>query len=387
MAIKITPEGNNFYTVRVWAKHKDALGKRKTKQKKHIRTVAAAKIVAAEFEEQLSNPYYTDLTFKEVHNLYMEAKKEKISPTSFYSIGLVGNAVNKKLGHIKARNLNTRIVQQFIDELGKKKNANNPAKTIKSTTQLKHVNHIKAVLNWAEAREYIDFNKVKKIELKASEEFEPTIVDAKQIASILDYLKQYYYNIYIPILLLISTGARRGEALALKWHNVDFKRSVVNFHENRTMVGGNIVEKSKMKTTSSKRTSAMSDFLANELKQHKELQQGKSDYVCADAFNGNLLTPISLTRAFSRTMQKQFNIKMRLHDLRHSFNQLAYETNIDLTTRSKLLGHSNTTTTNKVYTHKSIEQNKKAVNIINNAFVDNLKNVNESVNDYKNKKN
>lgn len=384
MATKITPEGNNFYSVRVWAKHKDALGKRKTKQKKHIRTIAAAKIIAAEFEEQLINPYYTDLTFKEVSDLYMQARADKMSPTSFYSIGLVAKVINEKLGHIKARNLNTRIVQQFIDELGKKKNANNPNKTIKATTQLKFVNHIKAVLNWAEAREYIDFNRVKKIELKQKEDFEPTIVDAKQIAAILDYLKQYYYNLYIPILLLISTGARRGEALALKWENVDFEQGTINFKENRTMVGGTIIEKTKMKTASSKRTSAMSEFLCGELTAHKNLQIVKSNYVCADAFSGNLIGPISLTRAFDRVMQKEFNIKMRLHDLRHSFNQLAYETNIDLTTRSKLLGHSNTTTTNKVYTHKSIEQNKKAVNIINQAFVDNLKSVNQGVNSLKN---
>ena len=67
-------------------------------------------------------------------------------------------------------------------------------------------------------------------------------------------------------------------------------------------------------------------------------------------------------------MKEVFNIDIRLHDLRHSFNQLAYENDIDLTTRSKMLGHASEEITNEIYSHFSATQSKKAVNIISNKI-------------------
>ena len=68
------------------------------------------------------------------------------------------------------------------------------------------------------------------------------------------------------------------------------------------------------------------------------------------------------------------NKHIRLHDLRHSFCQIGYDLDIDLSTRSKLLGHSNIKTTNNIYTDYSAKKTASAVEQINNEISKYIKN-------------
>lgn len=377
MAIKIDKAENGTYTARVWAKKLDAFGKRKTKYKSGIKTVTAAKHWATLAEAELTETvdYSHDMTFAELHALYMETRQNKMSPTTLQVMDYITPTVLKYFGKVKASNINTRMAQQFVNDLAKKENPHKPGQTIKKGTIIKYYRHLQAVLNWGVAQDYLEFNRVKRVEFPQDDEpFEPTILTATQIGQILAFLKTKCYNLYIPVLLSVTMSPRRGEFLGIKWDAVDFENNTIDIRLNRVMAGTKVVERAKMKTTKSKRLLSMSDFVKKELLEHKELCKGlDSPYVCANPFSGETSTnPSYVTKTFHKVMKEEFGIDMRIHDLRHCFNQMAYEDDIDETTRVKIMGHSKVETNRNIYTQQSLQRDREAMNIIatqiENAF-------------------
>lgn len=163
---------------------------------------------------------------------------------------------------------------------------------------------------------------------------------------------------------------RRGEFSGLKWENVDFENDLIYLANNRVMVNGKAMDKAKLKTKSSKRVLVMSDFVKNELLAHKAMNQYlDSPYVCATVFSDSSpINPDYITRVFPKITERVFGFHMRVHDLRHSFNQIAYEDDVDEATRSKIMGHSKVLMTRNTYTKSSLKRNKDAMNLISSEI-------------------
>ena len=372
MAIKIEKMPNGTYAVRVWAKFCDVFGKRRTKYKSNFKSVTSAKRWGEETEDLISEDGYdTKLNFKTLNDLYQEAKKNKISPTTIDKQQHLVKRCVEYLGPVSIKNINTRVVQQFIDYLSTLPNKFFPKQNLSKGTLQKYYKYIQSVLNWAVSQDYLEYNRVKKVEFpEDNSSFEPTILSAEKLGEILAFLKTHFYNIYIPVLLSCTTRARRGEFLGLKWDAIDFENSLILIKNNRIQTKEGIFDKNKLKTARSRRVLSMSDFLRRELLEHKELCQGlNSENVCANPFDGEVPTsPNYISRTFHNVILKQFGIKMRTHDLRHCFNQLAYEENVDETTRIKIMGHSNTKININTYTHPSLKKDREAMELISNEI-------------------
>lgn len=378
MAITINKSEDGTYNVRVWSRSVDIYGKRKTKYKSGIKTVTAAKKWAELTEDELTelaqlgeNKFENNLTFADLNSMYLKSRENKMSPTSYaYALSITPTLLSF-IGQVKIENINTRIVQDVVDKLSKMENKYKKGQRLKKGTIQRYVNHIKAVISWGVAQDYIEYNRIKKIEIpEDEEEFEPTTLSAEDVGKVLTWLKTNYYNLYIPVLLSVTMSPRRGEFLGLTWDKIDFENDTINFSNNRIMVGSKIVDKQKMKTRTSKRVLVMSDFVKKELLEHKKMcEHLDSPYVCANVFTGEQPTqPNYISRYFHRVMDKEFGVKMRVHDLRHSFNQIAYEDDVDEATRSKIMGHSKITMTRNTYTKSSLKKNKEAMNSVSSKI-------------------
>lgn len=361
MSIKIEKQENGLYYVRVWSRHKDIFGKRKTKSKSNISGIVTAKKIATMLENEISeDKFSSDMNFQTLLNLY-NSKNSDISPTTQYNNKFLATRALNFFGKIPIEKINTLLMQEYADKLTKE--------GLKKSTVKRNCGYVTAILNWAVAYDILEFNRIKRIKIKEDDTpFSPTLLNISQIGEVLKWLKSNYYNLYIPILLDVCLGTRRGESLGLKWENVDFDNNVIRIKNNIVQAGNSVIEKSKLKSSSSNRVLGMSHFLKKELQEHSKFSKCVSEYVCANVFTGDVQTPSNVSKKFHNIMLQHFNIDMRLHDLRHTFNQLAYESNIDLSTRSKLLGHSSEAITNNVYTHFSIEKSTDAMNIISNKI-------------------
>lgn len=375
MSIHITKNDKGLYNVRVFSTHKDEMGKRKTKYKSNVKTLNTAKLLAEEFQNDLDRGINGDINFKELNNLYLDTRRNKMSLTTLDRSKYMYEPLCEYFGKVKIENINNRLVQQYIDKRQSEINKNTGAR-IKKATVKREYSYLRAVLNWAVANDYLKSNRVVRVEFREDdEEFESTLLDANQIASVLASLKKNYYNLYVPVLLCSLLGLRRGEALGLKWENVDFDNQTIYVRDSLVQSQGKLFEQNGVKTNSSKRCLFMPGILREELLRHKEQNKNlNTDFVCATIFNGQPVKPDNLSHKFHLYMKKKFNIPIRLHDLRHSLNQLMYESGIDNTTRAKVLGHSNTKTTEMVYTHNSLNLIAEALNQVGDKIVNEIVN-------------
>lgn len=76
----------------------------------------------------------------------------------------------------------------------------------------------------------IPYNPCEGVVLPKLKRYRAKVYDIEMINHLLDISKDT--DMYIPILLGVSVGLRRGEMLALRWENVDFDAGVIKVRES-----------------------------------------------------------------------------------------------------------------------------------------------------------
>jgi integrase len=159
------------------------------------------------------------------------------------------------------------------------------------------------------------------------------------------------------ILLCLYTGLRIGELMALKWADIDFKKSILyvkrSCHDGRK--GGKYKKiEEPPKTENSKRAIPLPKTLLPQLREWK--RAAKSEYL-VEGEDG----PVSV-RSYQRTfalLLKSLQIPHRgFHSLRHTFATRALECGMDVKTLSELLGHKNPTVTLMRYAHSLLDHKR-----------------------------
>ena len=163
------------------------------------------------------------------------------------------------------------------------------------------------------------------------------------------------------LLFLLSTGARRGEALGLKWSDVDFDRS--RLHIRRAIVRG---EETTPKNGRG-RTVAMSPGLASTLldllgqRRAQALGRGWPEtpewVFCAET--GGPLDSNNFERSWlrlRRRAQKQGVRPLKLHCARHTWASMALASGKSVRWVADQLGHSSPMLTLKTYAHALPEE-------------------------------
>lgn len=376
MSYKIEKQPNGLYKIRVWGTENE-FGKIPTKQVSNINSKAVARDKAITIEEELNNISNTskDYTFKELNELYHQAMDKNLSPNTKNSNKSRRETTLKYWGNVKANCINTKNVQEWINKLEQQENPHKKGTCLKKASVQEYVKILKTTINWAVDNELLDYSRIKKLTYKEDEEeFEPTILTPQQLKEILIAIKQKCYNIYIPTLVSLYADPRRGEILALTYNDINFEQGYIPLKKTAYEEDGEIKIKNKLKSKTSKRIVALSDFVKQEILEHKKLNCAKdTDKICDNIFIGEL-RPRYVSRNFHEFVKSEFGIDMRFHDLRHNFNQMCFENGIDLSTRSQLLGHSNEKITNTIYTHYSPKKAKEAVEKVSASI--GLQNVN-----------
>ena len=171
-----------------------------------------------------------------------------------------------------------------------------------------------------------------------------------------------YYTLFY---LLLHTGLRRGEALALRWKNVDLGLASLGISAYLSVVeaayklNGTYVIK-EPKTSHSRRRIALPPSLGLVLRQHKAGQEAQrallgkpltdNDFVFAHP-DGSPLDPSTVSHAFNKVMRKAGPPHIRLHDLRHTHASLLLQAGVHPKIVQERLGHSSIRVTLDTYSH------------------------------------
>ena len=150
--------------------------------------------------------------------------------------------------------------------------------------------------------------------------------------------------------LILETGLRAGEALALEWGDIDEEKRVLKVTKNLVRVDGQNLVQRTTKTESGRRTIPL-NARAMEAVQHLKTQQvAGCPYVFATQ-TGKHLSYRNLLAAMETACEAAGVEHRGLHALRHSFASNLYARGVEIKLISKLLGHSSTQITYDRYVH------------------------------------
>lgn len=163
----------------------------------------------------------------------------------------------------------------------------------------------------------------------------------------------------------LATGLRRGELAALKWANVDLERKSIAVVESIAEVGGKTW--TKRPKSNEVRLVSLADLTIADLRRHSARQAAEKiraggvyddqDFVFAPEHGGGY-NPNALYKCHARIATRA-KVTTSLHRMRHSFGSWLIRQGVDIVTVSKLLGHSDITTTMRIYAHE-LEGSKRA---------------------------
>ena len=174
------------------------------------------------------------------------------------------------------------------------------------------------------------------------------------------------YRLGYGIQLLLYTGLRIGEALALTWEDVDIQNKTIKINKNLKQVKNRddkIIIQSSTKTNSGTRIVPLNNKSIEALKQIKEIT-GQYKYVFSTE-TGNNVSSRTCDRMF-RKIQENCGFKeiYGVHALRHTFASLLFKKGVDVKTVSEILGHKDVSVTYNTYIHLIQEQKVNAMNLL-----------------------
>jgi integrase len=161
--------------------------------------------------------------------------------------------------------------------------------------------------------------------------------------------------------LMLETGLRRGEALALQWRDVDLERGEVRVWRAWAKVGSKGAF-TPLKTPTAKRVVPLPLGLLRRLKARKEelLERLNPEEVDGLHLVGGVkpVDPDAFNHYLRRLAEKAGLGRVRVHDLRHTWATLALSRGIPLEVVSERLGHASPTITLNVYRHLLEEERR-----------------------------
>ena len=171
---------------------------------------------------------------------------------------------------------------------------------------------------------------------------------------------------------IAMTGMRRGEALGLRWSDVDFENARLSVRRALIPTNREVVV-SEPKTAKGRRVVALDPVTvevlkaqaARQLDEQKELDEGWAESgLVFTAENGAALDPESVSRYWRQAIKKAMLPPIRLHDLRHTHATLALQAGVHPKVVSERLGHATVSITLDTYSHAIPAMQEEAAALI-----------------------
>jgi integrase len=281
------------------------------------------------------------LLFGELIEDYVALKKIEIAPSTYAKYEqLMRVHIKPNLGNIPVQRLSeTHLDTLYVQLLENGKQTNHKGGGGLSAASVRHI-HV--LVNGALARAVKRGLVVKNVAQNATvprtknASNKTTILNVEELNRFIHGVQGHEFETLFKFYAL--TGCRRGEALALRWRNVDWVNSTVKIEETLGKIKGKVSIGSP-KTTNSYRTILISPELLRlldriSLNQHEHKQllgagYANEDFVFCET-DGNNINPNRVSRAFERVRDSLgLPQEVRLHDLRatHATILLANSTN------------------------------------------------------------
>ena len=309
--------------------------------------------------------------YKELAELWLKNYEMTVKPQTFIATKrMIYNHLIPVFGDIKLDKLSVSYIQGFINDLSKEFVHFGAVHSINNR-----------VLQYGVSLQIIPFNpardvilpKVVKPDNKAIK-----FIDYDDLKALMSYMeklsnKKYsYYFDYVLYSVLLATGCRFGEAVALTWSDIDFENATIDINKNYNR-SVDIVGTPKSKAGF--RVISIDQKTVNLLRLYKNRQRQLFTDVSSESPEVVFATP---TRKYQNTAIRQGSLDSRLkeidcprftfHAFRHTHASLLLNAGISYKELQYRLGHSTLAMTMDIYSHLSKDKEKEAVSYYEKAI-------------------
>lgn len=235
---------------------------------------------------------------------------------------------------------------------------------------------LSVALGEAEANEYIPSNPVKKVRIPVNKSREIKPLSIEEVRRLLETYKGTYMSARLHIALIC--GLRQGEALGLRWQDIDFVNGVLEVRNQIQMIDGKL-QLTGLKTERSRRSLVLTLGSLEVLKLHRNFVEEMRSGFGSQWQENDLVfptidgTPKQSTIDFNdwrRALRLCGIAKRRLHDARHTAATLMYGEGVGIEVISRALGHSSSAITSKLYVHSAIQPLRLAAEQMEKLMID-----------------
>lgn len=306
---------------------------------------------------------FQDPTFEELAQLWLENYKTTVKPSTFENVRVkVEKMTEEHFKELKLKKITVAYCQRVVIELSK--------------TYVLY-NHYLSVINrifkYAVLMDILDSNPFDKVIKPKSRQTQRkgNFLTKEELKEFLKLAQNTTLSYFFPLVHLMSyTGLRQGEALALKWSDIDFENKKITV--NKT--AARIKEKQTLqtpKTKNSKRVISIDPATLSILRSWKKDQikiyfkngkhfEGDENFIFTNQ-RGEWVHIHNFIRYFKRFIADHKLKPITPHGLRHTHASLLFSAGVEPKNISDRLGHSTVQITLDLYTHITEEQRTDTV--------------------------
>jgi integrase len=253
--------------------------------------------------------------------------------------------INPLIGHVKLMELNKRHVDQMLSAMnlaGQSKRSQRQARAVLSVA-----------MSGAVKEEILAFNPVANARKIKIEHFEFEPLKIEEVGRVIRSAETTQLKLRWTMALFY--GLRQGEALGLRWRDIDFNTKTVQVTKQMQTIRGKR-ELVGLKTKSSRRALRLSDETILLMKRHKSELAERKLRLGKDWVENDLVFPNTEGRPmqsrwdntlWKRTLSSAKVSHRRLHDARHTAATMLYNDETDIEVIRRFLGHSSVELTSR----------------------------------------
>lgn len=284
--------------------------------------------------------------FKDVADEWERKHYDKLQHQTVHRYQSLTSKIRDYLGDKYIKQITSDDINQFMDELVRLKFS---TKTIKDEMSV-----IKMIFKYAVSKKYVLSNVTQFLSPPKGEpkkDREPLTDD--QIKIIDESIDKEFG---LLAFFLLYSGLRKGEALALKYADIDRENNVIHVTKSIEHVN-NTPNVKTTKTSAGTRCVPLLDKLKS------ALPDGSADEIIFSQ-NGEYMTASYFHKHWKK-YKEEINMDVTAHQLRHTFTTLLFEWDINEKDSQEILGHSDISTTRNIYTHIRQSRMTETLNKIN----------------------
>lgn len=263
---------------------------------------------------------------------WWEKKEPEISPNTVSGFKTAKNRIADEFGDTPVKDLTAQMILAWLDSFKRKQYSQ---KVISNTKSV-----LKQIMDEALIAGEIQHNPCVGLPIVKGQPKKPRQPATDKDLKLVEQHKTEY-PIGPMYYLMIYTGLRRGECIALQHKHIDRKRHTITVEQSCAYNNSGHPVIKTPKTEAGERTVHVPSFVLD------VIPKGKADnYV----FFTDLPKKTAMAKLITQ-FRERTGIESTPHQLRHKYASILHSAKVDVKDAQYLLGHSDITMTQNIYTH------------------------------------